>query len=139
VSISRTVRQRVRQQAGNRCGYCLSPQQYVFAPLEIEHIIPAALGGSDHESNLWLACRMCNNYKSARIAHIDPQTGALVRLFNPRRQHWPMHFAWSDDGTHIIGLTACGRATVAALQLNNAIAVLVRQQWVAAGWHPPTL
>jgi hypothetical protein len=26
--------------------------------LEIEHIIPKALGGSGEEENLWLACRL---------------------------------------------------------------------------------
>lgn len=36
-----------------------------------------------------------------------------------------------------MGLTACGRATVLALQLNNAYAVTVRQAWVSVGWHPP--
>jgi hypothetical protein len=44
---------------------------------------------------------------------------------------------WSDDGTRIIGRTASRRATVVALQLNNMIAVMVRRNWVAAGWHPP--
>lgn len=135
--ITRALRARVRRQAGNRCGYCLSRQEYVWGQLEIEHIIPTARGGKDVESNLWLACRMCNNYKSAKIDHLDPLTGAHVRLFNPRRQTWSEHFAWNEDGTQITGLTPCGRATVLALQLNNAIAVTVRQQWVAAGWHPP--
>jgi len=37
-----------------------------------------------------------------------------------------------------MGQTACGRATVLALQLNNAYAVTVRQAWVSVGWHPPT-
>ncbi len=37
----------------------------------------------------------------------------------------------------IIGKTPCGRATVIALQLNNWIAVMVRREWIAAGWHPP--
>jgi L-lactate dehydrogenase (cytochrome) len=31
----------------------------------------------------------------------------------------------------------CGRATVIALQLNHVMAVMVRREWVAAGWHPP--
>lgn len=60
-----------------------------------------------------------------------------VRLFNPRTQQWSKHFAWSEDGTEIIGITACGRATAIALHLNNNIAVTVRRQWVSAGWHPP--
>jgi hypothetical protein len=58
-------------------------------------------------------------------------------LFNPRLQRWTPHFTWSEDGTKVIGRTACGRATVGALRLNNAIAVMVRREWVAAGWHPP--
>jgi hypothetical protein len=49
-----------------------------------------------------------------------------------------VHFAWADNGTHIAGLTATGRATVLALQLNNPYAVTVREAWVSAGWHPPT-
>ncbi|MEA5469208.1 hypothetical protein VB714_10030 [Spirulina sp. 06S082] len=60
-------------------------------------------------------------------------------MFNSRQQRWSDHFQWSKDGTEIIGLTACGRATVAALQLNNSLAVVVRRNWVRAGWHPPTL
>jgi hypothetical protein len=35
------------------------------------------------------------------------------------------------------GLTACGRATVSALSLNNQLAVIVRRNWINAGWHPP--
>ena len=68
----------------------------------------------------------------------DPTTGEPTRLFNPRHQRWKEHFAWSEDGLQILGLTACGGATVAALQINNVIAVTVRRAWIAAGWHPPT-
>ena len=50
--ISEVVRARVRAQAGDRCGYCLSRQDYVPWPLEIEHIIPKAKGGTDDEENL---------------------------------------------------------------------------------------
>ena len=57
------TRARVRAQAGNRCGYCLSPQHLILGLLEIDHIIPKARGGSDDEDNLWLACRLCNNAK----------------------------------------------------------------------------
>jgi len=60
-------------------------------------------------------------------------------LFHPRQQKWSEHFAWSEDGTEIMGLTACGRTTVLALRLNNELAVTVRLNWVQAGWHPPVL
>jgi len=135
--INEEVCTRVRAQAGNRCGYCLSPQRLVLGWLEIEHIIPKGAAGSDEEENLWLACRLCNNFKQAQVDAVDPETGRRVPLFDPRRQRWRDHFCWSRDGTTIWGKTLCGRATILALQLNNWIAVMVRGQWVAAGWHPP--
>jgi len=135
--VSDAVRGRVREQARNRCGYCQSPQQYVLGLLELDHIIPMAKGGTDDEANLWLACRLCNGFKGTQTHAHDPETGRRVRLFNPRRQRWARHFLWSDDGTRIIGRSTCGRATVVALQLNHVIAVMVRREWVAAGWHPP--
>ena len=38
VHVPLDVERRVRLAAGNRCGYCLSPQHLVMARLEIEHI-----------------------------------------------------------------------------------------------------
>jgi HNH endonuclease len=135
--LSAAVRARVRAKAHNRCGYCQSSQHYVLGVLEIDHIIPKARRGSDEEANLWLACRMCNSFKGTQMTARDPLRGRRVRLFNPRRQRWSRHFQWSEDGTRILGRTSCGRATVIALQLNHVIAVMVRREWVAAGWHPP--
>ena len=135
--ISDAVRARISAHVGNRCGYCQSSQRYILGPLEIDHIIPKAAGGTDDEENLWLACRMCNGYKGAQVYGRDPVTSHRVRVFNPRSQRWSRHFLWSHDGTRIIGRTACGRATITALQLNHLIAVMVRREWVAAVWHPP--
>ena len=136
-TISDFLRARVRAQVGNRCGYCLARQEYVPWVLEIDHIIPRSKGGTDEEENLWLACHTCNLFKSDRTHGRDPLTGRRVWLFNPRRQQWKRHFRWSEDGSLIIGRTVCGRATVVALNLNNLVAVTVRRNWIAAGWHPP--
>jgi hypothetical protein len=136
-SISEALKAKIRASASNKCGYCRSLQMYVLGLLEIEHIIPKAKGGTDDEENLWLACRLCNNYKGTQTDAVDPVTNKKVKLFNPRKQNWSEHFEWSSDGAQIIGTTATGRATVIALQLNNIISVTVRQQWVLAGWHPP--
>lgn len=106
-------------------------------PMTIEHIIPRALGGPTTQDNLWLACPLCNGHKAARTHGIDPVTGRQVPLFNPRKQIWYEHLTWSGDGTHILGLTACGRATVETLQLNNEYLVNARRRWVMVGWHPP--
>lgn len=135
--ISEKIRERVRLQANNQCGYCRSHQKYVLGVLEIEHIVPKAAGGSDNEENLWLACRLCNSYKGIQTRASDPLTDRKVKLFNPRRQKWGLHFIWTNKGTHISGITATGRATVLALQLNNPYAVTVRHAWISAGWHPP--
>ncbi|MCV3213251.1 HNH endonuclease [Plectonema radiosum NIES-515] len=78
------IDRRVRTAARNRCGYCLSPQRLVIARLEIEHIIPISKGGSNDESNLWLACPLCNGYKSDKTIGIDLETREAVKLFNPR-------------------------------------------------------
>jgi hypothetical protein len=138
VYIPQLIDRRVREAARNRCGYCLSPQHLVMARLEIEHIIPLARQGSNDESNLWLACPLCNRYKSDKIVAIDPETKTEVPLFNPRTQVWHEHFQWADDGIRIIGLTPIGRATVLALHLSDdPDALEVRRYWVLAGWHPP--
>ncbi|MCP3958969.1 MAG: HNH endonuclease [bacterium] len=136
--LSEDTRRRVRRRAGNRCEYCLSHQDYVLGRLQIDHVIPIIRGGPSTEDNLCLACELCNQYKWAKTEGRDPETLEVVSLFHPRRQSWPRHFAWSTDGTKIIGLTACGRATVIDLGLNNPLAVTVRRNWIGAGWHPPT-
>jgi len=68
--IPKDADKRVREWAQHQCGYCQSPQKYVFGKLEIEHIIPRATGGTDDEDNLWLACRLCNGFKAAQT-HAD--------------------------------------------------------------------
>jgi hypothetical protein len=135
--ISAAIKARIREAAKNRCGYCQSQQKYVLGILEIEHMISTAAGGSDEEENLWLSCRLCNSYKGIQTKALDPISDQTVPLFHPRTQTWSEHFAWSEDGVYVMGLTPCGRATVLAIQLNNDYAVTVRQSWVSVGWHPP--
>lgn len=103
----------------------------------IDHLIPRARGGQTARENLWLACRRCNEFKGTQTDAVDLPTGLTVPIFNPRTQSWSVHFAWSRDGTEIIGLTAIGRATVVALRLNNPEIVAARALWVQVGWHPP--
>lgn len=132
------ITNRVRKDAKHRCGYCLSPQKLVMARLEIEHIIPISKGGTDDETNLWLACPICNRHKSNKITGIDPLTEEAIPLFNPRTQDWFAHFRWHNDGILIEGITPTGRATVRALSLSSdPDALAVRSYWVMAGWHPP--
>ncbi len=128
----------IRDEGRHRCGYCLTPEVLIGMPAEVGHIIPEASGGTSEEENLWSACRRCNGFKGPRTEALDPQTGLLTSLFNPRLQQWSEHFAWSEDGTEIIGKTPCGRATVVALKMNNPEIVTARKLWVSVGWWPPT-
>ena len=135
--ISSSLRAKIAEEARYRCGYCLMRQIATNWLLEVEHIIPTVAGGTDDKENLWLSCTACNRYKGSQVKVRDPSTGRLVKLFNPRRQKWKCHFRWSEYGTEIIGLTACGRATVEALKLNNELAKKARAIWRNAGVHPP--
>jgi hypothetical protein len=105
--------------------------------MELDHLVPQSLGGLTEENNLWLACSLCNDHKSGRIAAQDPVSGEVVRLFNPRTQMWSEHFRWTSESDRIIGLTPSGRATVIALNLNRLTLVKARQAWASVGWHPP--
>ncbi len=136
--VSQPERRRIRERAKNRCEYCLSPATQTGMSMTIDHILPTSKGGSSDDENLCLACWRCNGHKHDRTHAKNPETGRWGRLFHPRRQRWKGHFRWSEDGTHIVGVTACGKATVLALQMNRPDIVHARENWVTAGWHPPT-
>ena len=135
--ISKEFDREIRGQANYRCGYCLNPQELMPYKLEIEHIYPRALGGESIEENLWLACRECNAHKAAKTKAIDRLTGKLVKLFNPRKQDWQEHFEFSREFTEIVGKTACGRATVECLQINNIYQTTARLAWTETRKFPP--
>ena len=112
------ARARVRRRARNRCEYCgLHQDDSPLAPLHVEHIISKVHGGGDDPQNLALACVDCNLHKGTNLTGIDPNTGAVTDLFNPRRDRWEEHFEW--HGVYLVGRTATGRATIRVLQMNS--------------------
>ncbi len=137
MSISLSLRQRLRITANYRCGYCQTQERVSGVPLTIEHLFPVALGGTDDELNLWLSCRLCNEAKSMLIEAIDTITGGVAPLFNPRLQLWSQHFVWDSFNTQMLGLTPTGRATILTLDLNSTFRISSRILWVEAGLHPP--
>src|SRR5438105_881144 len=132
--ISRRMRLRVAKRACWRCEYCLTPAAFSTQPFEVDHVVPRGQGGPTQLSNLAFSCG-CNSYKGSTIHANDPQTERLVRLFNPRRQRWARHFAWSSDLLVILGQSAIGRATVEALRLNRPELVNLRHALLLAGAH----
>lgn len=131
------LRRLVRTRARQRCEYCHSPEWLTGLHCEVDHIIPQAHNGATTAENLCLACTACNAHKGVMTHAQDPETGAQVALFNPRQQVWHEHFAWNEEGTMIVGLTACGRATVIALRFNDPLSVTARELWLLTGKYPP--
>ena len=58
------VREYLLEKWDRRCVYCGAEQ----VPLEVEHIVPRARGGSNRVSNLTLACNPCNQKKGKQTA-----------------------------------------------------------------------
>jgi 5-methylcytosine-specific restriction endonuclease McrA len=58
------IREYVLEKWQRRCAYCGAKD----VPLQIEHIVPKARGGSDRVSNLTLACESCNQRKGSQTA-----------------------------------------------------------------------
>lgn len=117
--------------ARGRCEYCLVPEAVTFIAHQIDHVIGRKHGGPSTPGNLALSCALCNRRKGSDIGSIDPETGDLVPLFNPRRDLWSQHFAIRGD--EIAGLTARGRATVEFLQFNTFQRRLERAALLEAG------
>ena len=138
MTISGNLRQQVISEAEARCEYCQTSSRVTGIPLVMEHIMPKSLGGTDKRSNLAAACYRCNEFKGAKTHARDPESGQFVALFNPRCQAWADNFAWSNGGTHIVGKTVAGRATVIALRLNNDQLAEARAIWIEFRWHPPS-
>jgi hypothetical protein len=129
------LRRQVVERARNCCEYCLLHQDLVASTHQVDHVIAEKHGGQTSLDNLALSCMVCNRRKGSDIGSIDPATGALIPLFNPRLQQWSDHFAL--DGVHISGLTAVGRTTVEFLQLNAFERLTERAELIRAGRYPP--
>ena len=133
------LQRQVRDRFANGCGYCCTAEALTVTTFEFEHIMPRSAGGETILENLCLSCPSCNRYKAQRQTAADPLTEEIVSLFHPYLQLWTDHFAWSEDGTEIIGRTPIGRATIVALKMNRPQATRVRRMWVKMGEHPPPL
>jgi hypothetical protein len=117
MAVDPSLRDLVRSRAGDRCEYCrIHQDDDPFLRFHIEHIVARQHGGETVETNLALSCHHCNLHKGPNLTGIDPTTGGIVALFNPRQDPWDRHFAWR--GVALIGLTPTGRATIRVLAMN---------------------
>ena len=137
--VSASQRQAVADRAAGCCKYCLSQERFSPDPFSVEHIVPRSAGGIEDEENLAFSCQGCNNRKYTSTTAIDPVTGLVVALFNPRRDSWTENFVWNNDFTQIVALTPTGRATVAKLQLNRPGVANLRSVLREIREHPPAV
>jgi 5-methylcytosine-specific restriction protein A len=63
--IPRWVRQALLRKQRHTCQLC--GVNSIVSTIEIDHIIPIALGGTNRFENLQLLCRRCNRSKGSRI------------------------------------------------------------------------
>ena len=76
------------------CAYCDAKN----VPLEVEHITPRSLGGSNRVSNLTLACRACNQKKgSVPVAQFVKNPARLARILARRKR--PLNDAAAVNAT----------------------------------------
>lgn len=133
--ITAAFRRAVINRARGRCEYCGMADTETLAPHEPDHVIATQHGGETALANLAYACFQCNRFKGSNIASLDPPTGALTPLFNPRVERWAQHFRL--NGAIIEPLTDIGRATVFLLRLNDPERVTIRANLLSRGRYAP--
>ena len=132
--IHENLRAEISRRARGRCEYCLIHQDDAGFPHQVDHIVSRKHGGSTSLENLAYACVICNRYKGSDIASVEPRTGEIVRLFNPRRDRWAEHFR--IDGAWIESITDIGSTTVRLLRLNAPERILERRLLQSLGRYP---
>jgi hypothetical protein len=125
LSVPASLREFVRRRADDRCEYCgIRQESDPFFTFHVEHIVAKQHGGATLEANLALSCHHCNLHKGPNLSGIDPLTGAVVQLYNPRTAPWTEHFALRQGA--VGGRTPVGRATAALLNMNSPPRVRLR-------------
>ena len=129
------LRSQVRQRARNRCEYCrIRQEDDPFYSFHVEHIVPRQHEGLDESGNLALACYHCNRHKGPNLSALDPETGRMTRLFNPRSDVWDAHF--QVVGVVVSGRTPIGRATSRLFKMNAVPCLDLRTELAARNRWP---
>lgn len=62
------IKEYLRSRHGGACAYCGRPKKGEKLQMEVDHLIPRRLGGSDRVSNLVWSCHECNHDLKGRLA-----------------------------------------------------------------------
>jgi hypothetical protein len=133
--VSAALRRRVVRRARKLCEYCLIHESDTHLGCQIDHVISEKHGGVTDVANLAYACTYCNQAKGSDIASIADSTGALARLFNPRKDKWSDHFRL--NGVRIEPKSEIGEVTTRILAFNTAERLLEREELAIQGRYPP--
>lgn len=134
--IGAELRRLIVARAERLCEYCLIHEEDTFFGCEVDHIISEKHGGPTREDNLAYACLLCNRNKGSDIASLEPGSGGLVRLFNPRLDRWSEHFALMEDGQSILPRSPIGEATARLLGFNHEDRLMEREALRQVGRYP---
>lgn len=103
MAVSKRTRYEVLRRDNYTCRYCRS----VDNPLTVDHVLPAALGGSDAPENLVAACKDCNAGKSSTspdavlVADVKADdlrwNAALARIAKARARQRKRREAYCSD------------------------------------------
>jgi hypothetical protein len=124
---SPTLRDLVTPRAAGRFEYCRILQARDRLKFHLEHVMPRQHGGQSTVANLALACSRCNWHRGTNLSAIDPDSGLVSMICNPRTDAWEEHFHLKPDGT-VSGRTATGRSIVRLLRMNNPSRVILRSE-----------
>lgn len=71
-------RQKVYEKYGGRCAYC--GKEITIKEMEVDHLHPRRIGGTNDKDNLMPSCHTCNHYKRANtLEHFrDWLLGGLI-------------------------------------------------------------
>jgi hypothetical protein len=130
------LRRLVARRADFLCEYCLIHESDTFFGCEVDHILSEKHGGPTQEHNLSYACLFCNRAKGSDIASLSPDSGSLVRFFNPRIDLWADHFELDSEGIVITPRAEIGEATVRIFGFNRAERLLERSALKLVGRYP---
>lgn len=130
--IPESLRELVRKRAGSVCEYCLLHEDDAVHSFHVDHVISEKHDGPTEEHNLAFCCPFCNLAKGSDIA--GRENDELVRLFNPRIDHWSEHF--TIDQEHIRARSAVGAVTVRLLAMNSLHRLELRRTLMAVGLFP---
>ena len=146
------VREYLLEKWGRKCAYCDAQN----VPLQIEHVLAKARGGSNRVSNLTLACHPCNQLKGARSLEDflakDPKraTRILAQAKRPLKDaaavnatRWALANTLKATGLPVElssgGRTKFNRSVLGIPKTHALDAVCVGEVGEVAQWQIPTL